>query len=378
MQAIAGAGAASGDDAAARAVREATAGLDSPELVLVFPTGVDAARAAAGAAEAAGGARVAGITGGGAIGSDGAIEIGCSAVAFDRTVQAGVGIARGARQGLEAAAARAVHEALAEVEAAPGRTAVLLLLDTRTGDQADAIAGAYGVAGPMVPLAGGAAGGQEPAQLIGGESLTGAVIAVALVAPRAIGIGNAHGCRMKGAPSIVTQAEGRMVLELDGKPAAEAYLEAHGMGGARLSDAEFEALAVTHPLAQPELSGDARIRHVLRRSGDGLECATHIPPNAAIEYTDEMPDDIVEACPRAVRRALARLDGRRPRAAIVFDCAGRKRAVAGSLSHEVAALHGAFADPRPPTAGLFTHGEIARVRGAKGDRNHAIVVVVLD
>src|SRR5688572_30759860 len=71
-EAIAGAAAASGEDAAARAVRDAAAQLEAPALVLIFPTGINAEMAAMQAASAAGGARIAGITGSGAIASDGA------------------------------------------------------------------------------------------------------------------------------------------------------------------------------------------------------------------------------------------------------------------------------------------------------------------
>lgn len=377
-EAIAGAAAATGEDAATTAVREASAGLHEPGLVLIFPTGLNAGTVAIDAVAAAGGAQVAGMTGSGAISPAGAIEAGCSAIAFERSVGVGLGVSRDAGGNLGHAASRAVRQALGGVEGRIGRTVVLLMLDTRTGDQADAVAGAYNVAGPELPLAGGAAGGTDPFQFVGSEAITESVVAVALEAPRAVGVGHAHGCRSIGAPSIVTRSEGRTILELDGQPAAKAYLEAHGLGGQELSDADFEALAVTHPLAQPGMSGEARVRHILRRAGDGLECATRIPPNAAVEYTAEAPEDIVEASSRAVRRALSPLAGRPPGAVLVFDCAGRKRAVAGSLSHEVAAIHEAFGDHKPPTAGLFTHGEVARVRGARGDRNHAIVVVTLD
>lgn len=374
---LARAGSATGPRAAAEAVRMATAGLAAPSLVLVFPTGLDPPTAAAAAAAAAGGTRVAGITGSGAIASGGAIEEGASAIAFERAVGAGIGVARNASAGLTAAAERAARQALDAAAPAAGRTVLLLLLDTRAGDQADAVTGAYRVAGPGVPLAGGAAGGPDPAQIVGNEALTETVVAVALTAPSAVSVGSAHGCRVLGPPSIVTRSDGRVLLELDGRPAAGAYLEALGIADG-LSDSEFEALAVTHPLAQPELNGESRIRHVLRRAGDGLECATTIPPNAAIEYTREAPESIVEAAGRAVRRALAPLATRPPRAALIFDCAGRKRAVAGSLSHEVDALLGAFDPSPPPLAGLFTHGEVARTRGATGDLNHAVVVVAID
>jgi hypothetical protein len=138
---------------------------------------------------------------------------------------------------------------------------------------------------------------------------------------------------------------------------------------------------VIHPQAQPELSGDVRLRHVLGRTPDGgLVCATHLPANAAVEFTDEEPDGIVVSAWDGVSMALAQLGGAPPQAALIFDCAGRKRALAvhgESLEREAHALIASLGDRPPPLAGLYTHGEIGRVRGAKGDRNHAVVVVAI-
>jgi hypothetical protein len=94
-------------------------------------------------------------------------------------------------------------------------------------------------------------------------------------------------------------------------------------------------------------------------------------------FTRETPEAVVATAGQGVSEAIASLGEAPARAALVFDCAGRKRAAADSLSHEVGGILNAFPGGRPPLAGLFTHGEIARIRGAKGDRNHALVVVVL-
>jgi hypothetical protein len=373
----AAAGAAAGDGAVERAVAEAVSGLDGPPaVVLTFPSGIPPSELSA-AMGSLNGVPVAGMTGNGSIGPEGAVETGCTAVALGGLTQVGVGVARQAGTNLRAAAAGAAGEALGAVTPAAGRTALVLLLDTRTGDQSDAIAGAYAVAGPEIPLAGGAAGGPEPMQLADGEALERSVVAVALVRPGPVGVGTAHGCRPVGAPAIVTRSQERRVLELNGSPAVAAYLEGIGFAGAELSDREFEILAVTHPLAQPELSGDERVRHILGREGEALVCATHIPENAAVFFTSETPADVVGTAGQAVSESVAGLDGAPPSAAILFDCAGRKAAAAGSITHEVSALLRAFGPRRPPLAGLFTHGEVARIRGAKGDRNHAIVALTL-
>lgn len=380
---LAAAGSGVGDRAGRDAVGAAIGSLTSPPaLLLAFPAGLDAHTVAADLRSAAAGAPTVGIMGNGAIAADGAIEHGCAAIehgcaaiAFADSMGIGIGVARDASRGLRHAARSAAADALEAIVDGDGHPLLLLFLDTRSGDQAEAVAGAYEVAGPTVPIAGGAAGGEQPAQLVGGETTRDAVIAVAIDSPDPIGIGAAHGCTVQTVPAIVTRSQDRLLHELDGRPAAGVYLEKLGFADLTLSDAEFEAVAVTHPLAQPELRGQSRVRHVLGRDGEALVLATRIPANAAVEFTHETPEQIVAASTRAVDLALDPLPDRAARAALLFDCAGRKRAVAGSLDHEISALLEALPAPRPPLAGLFTHGEIARTRGAKGDLNHAVVAV---
>jgi hypothetical protein len=371
---LASAGGARGEDSAGEAVRAALDGLDGDaSFVLCFPSNIDATRAVAAGAEAAGGVPIAGMTGSGAITAGKAIEEGCAAIAFGAGVRAGFGLSEGAGRDLAQAAHHAGAEALAELGTRED-VVLLLFLDTRSGDQALAVAGAYEVAGPRIPLVGGGAGSDEPAQMLGAGCHTDSVVAVAISASEPIGVGHAHGCRSRSTPAIATRAEGRYLFELDGRPAAEVYLERLGYAGMDLGKEEFGALAVTHPLAQPELNDTARLRHVLGRGPEGgLECATYIPANAAIDFMEQSPGDIVESAGRAVRNAADELSAG-PRAALVFDCAGRKRAVADSLGLEVEALEAGFGSEPPPMAGIFSHGEVFRKRGAKGDRNHAVVV----
>ena len=371
---LAAAGAGSGEGAAAEATRAAVGALGGrAALVLAFPSDIDPDAAAAEAAEAAAGAPIAGMTGSGVISVDGAIQRGCSVLAFAEGTPVGVGVAEDAGRDLQRSALRAGSDALAAM--GDGPATLLLMVDTRSGDQAEAVAGAYAAAGALRPLVGGGAGGDEAAQLAEGRAHRDAVVAVAIGGERPAGIGLAHGCRTRSAPAIATRTDGRFLFELDGRPAAEVYLERLGYEGLELGREDFAALAVTHPLGQPELNGHSRLRHVLGRGPEGgLECATHIPANAAIEFTHQSPEDIVAASSRAVRMALERLQSPQPRAALIFDCAGRKRAVAGGLDRQVRGLTGAFAEPPPALAGVFSHGEIFRLRGAKGDRNHAVVV----
>jgi hypothetical protein len=367
---------ATGPAAVHDAVAQAVAGLGgtAPALVLAFPDAeLPRGEVLAQAAGAAPDCPVAGMTSRGLITGDGVRPSGCAATAFADEVAVGIGLAREASRDPRAAGRAAVEQAVAGLDLAPGRAVLLLFLDPESGDAADVIDGAYSVVGGRVPLAGGGANGRAPAVLADDAMSADAVAAVALscAAPVAVGLG--HGCRRRGEPAIATRTAGRVLGELDGRPAEEVYLEGLGRAGERLDDRAFEALAVLHPLAQPELRGLFRLRHVLRRApGGGLLCATAIPPNAAVFFTEQTAETIVASAGSAVDEALAPLGP--PRAALVFDCAARQRALGERLPDEGEALVAALGGV-PAVAGLFTRGEVGRMRGSKGDRNHAVVVV---
>jgi hypothetical protein len=378
---MAGAGFATGPGAVTAAVEQALGALEGarPSVVLAFPTAADDLAADIGLAQTLTAAPLVGMTGNAVLSADGAAEHACSVLALADPVQAAVRIETEVSADPRGAGRRAASGALSAADSSLGSRVLLMFVDTRSGDQAEVIAGAYQAAGPSVPLAGGAAGGREPFQIGEGKTYTDSVVSVALTAPGPIGVGVAHGCSPRSAPSIVTKADGRTVLQLDGRRAEDVYLEKLGLADRVLQDWEFEAVSVVHPLAQPELSGDVRLRHVLGRTEDGgLVCATHLPANAAVEFTDEEPDGIVVSAWDAVTLAREKLGGKPTRAALIFDCAGRKRALAvhgEDLEREAGTLIRSLGDAPPPLAGLYTHGEIGRVRGAKGDRNHAVVVV---
>jgi hypothetical protein len=145
-----------------------------------------------------------------------------------------------------------------------------------------------------------------------------------------------------------------------------------------LSDAAFETIAMTHPLAQPELRGDLRPRYVRGRApGGGLVCATSIEANAPVNVCEHEPEAIVRSATSAVDEALSQLSAP-PGAVVLFDCAARSEWFGNPLaSSEIASIMAAVGDQAPALAGAYTRGEIGRVRGAKGDRNYSLVVVAL-
>ena len=382
---FAASGVAAGPDAVRDSLREALDRLGRPaSFVLAFPPATLGPEAAVEQATAAApDVPWAGISSDGVIASSAVVPAGCAALAFDDDVDVGVGLGEAASHDPRGAARRAAAAAFAGVDAAAGHPLLLLLYDANAGLHAELVAGAYEVAGPRVPLAGGGANAPvgapartEPAQFAFGKACRDSVVAVALVtqAPASIGIG--HGCELGALPAIVTRSDGRRILGLDGRPAEEVYLEAIGHPHRELNDSEFERLAVLHPLTQLELGGRVRPRHVRGRApGGGLRCATGIPENAAVAFSEQSPDGILSSALAAVRDALAPLQGG-ARAALIFDCAARRTVLGADPQAEVDVLTSALGST-VPLIGLYTRGEVARMRGSSGDLNHAVVIVAL-
>ena len=374
---LAGAGSAVGAEAPFRAIREALAGLDGRDAALVLffaAASIDPQAAVEQAVEAAPGTPLAGMTSAGELTTSGVTEDGCCALAFATSMEVGIGVGPRASRDPRAAGRAAASAAFDQLDRRVGYPLLLLLLDAASGDQSHTIRGAYEVTGGRVPLAGGGANGSDAAQFADDRAYRDAVVAVGLVSPVPIGIGVAHGCVPCAVPATVTRSAGRTLHEIDGRPAEDVYLEKLGHRGLRPPDDEFERFAVLHPLVQLEVTGSVRLRHVHGRAeGGGLACATHIPPTAAVGFAEQTPATIVNSARTAAHDAVAPLP-RPPRAAVVFDCAARKRAMGGALHSEVGALISPLG-AGTPMAGLYTRGEVGRTRGAKGDLNHAVVVV---
>jgi hypothetical protein len=370
----AAASSASGRDAVSRACEGAIESLaGNPGLLVAFTSGLeDAAGAASGIAAAAGGATAVGMTGKGIFAANEPIDEGCVAVAFGKAIECGVGVGRDAAKDFRGAGLDAARGALDGLSRQP--SLLMLLVDARAGDLAEAIAGADAACGPDLPIAGGAASGPSPIQYANGEALTDAVVAVAIRSAKPIGIGNAHSCSVVGEPSVVTASEGQTILEIDGRPAETVYMERVG-GRGELSDEAFEAMAITHPLARPGADGTRLLRHVLGRAGNGgLQCSSNMAVGSTIEFTVLSLDELVRTGRDSVRSSIDALGHEQPRAALIFDCAGRRRVLGHGQAEEVSGITKSFKESLP-LAGLYTDGEVARVRSPRGDHSHAVVTV---
>jgi len=360
------------DGDAAAAARDACAGREASLLLLFADSGHALAEAGAAAAAAAPGATVIGCAVSGTLDAGGAHHEGLLVAALggdDLTVSTAAAPPAGTLRdaGAEAAAC------LGDVAERPHR-ALLLLVDAAAGDQQEVVRGAYSVAGAGVPLIGGGA----PALLHGGAGDAG-VVAAAIGSEAPIGVGVRHGWVPRGAPMLVTRAEGRRILELDGRPALDAYLDRLCIPPA--GDPVREALLAlgrTYPLGLARRAGEAQVRALVATDpvDRSLTFLGDIPQAGLVWPMSGDAASALEATDSACAQAVAALGGAAPRGLLAFDAGARRAALGPDGSREEAARiarHAAGA----PVAGGGMSGEIARTRGLAGFHNLALAVLAL-
>ncbi|HRC06861.1 MAG TPA: FIST N-terminal domain-containing protein, partial [Miltoncostaeales bacterium] len=113
-----------------------------------------------------------------------------------------------------------------------------------------------------VPLVGGCAGDDlnmtATYQFHNDEVMTDALVSAFIASDAPMGIGVRHGWQPVGTPMLVTASQDNVVLELDGRPALEVYLERLDASGDTGHDpATFTRFAINHPLGLARRSGEA-------------------------------------------------------------------------------------------------------------------------
>jgi hypothetical protein len=178
---------------------------------------------------------------------------------------------------------------------------------------------------------------------------------------------------------LVTRAEGRRVLELDGCPALDAYLER--LDAPPAGDPVREALLAlgrTYPLGLSRRAGEAQVRALVATdpTDRSLTFLGDIPQTGLVWPMAGDAASALAATDDACAEAIAGLHGAPPRGLLVFD-AGARSAVLGPEGMREAAGRIARHAAGAPFAGGGMSGEIARTRGLAGFHNLALAVLAV-
>jgi hypothetical protein len=359
-------------------------GKADPRLLLVFCSALhDPAAVLAGIKSVGAGIPLVGCSSTMVIGPDGpGLDTGVVVVALGGT---GFSVATAAARnasGRRREAGATVASCVGQLDERPHELLVLITDGLMSGHE-EVLAGAYSMVGASVPLVGGSSSPHSnnlrTFQFHDDEVLSDAVVAAAIASDGALGVGLRHGWRKVGEPMIVTKSAGGDVFALDDQPALAAYLQRLDAPAEAYKDpAAFEKFALPHPIGVRRRSGE-EVRTVsspaLLREG-WLRPDGEVPEGCLIWPMEGDERSVLAAADDACRDAVEALGGATPLGLVAFDCESRSGLLGpAGVRQEVARM--ADQAKGAPVAGLYTWGEIARIRGINGFHNQTLVVLAV-
>ena len=214
---------------------------------------------------------------------------------------------------------------------------------------------------------------QETHVFAGTAAFSDAAVALEILSMAPIGVGVSHGWLPASAGLRVTEVEGNRLISLNGAPAVEAFQDHAEATGQTLDLAEPLPFFL-HNILGIETGHGYRLRVPLGVDADGtISCAAAIPPGAIVHIMKTTEKSAVLAAEQATRSALEALGGRKPGAALVFDCVATRLRIGSGFDNELKAC----ADLLDPAGfvGCNTYGQIARAEGQFGGFHNCTAVV---
>lgn len=281
-------------------------------------------------------------------------------------------------------AGAAAATAIADLDARRPNRALLLLSDGASGNQQEMIRGVHEIVGSTVPLVGGCAGDamkmERTFQIHGDRVMSGGVAAAAIASDGPLGIGWSHGWERTGEPMLVTNSRANHVIEIDDRAALDEYLSRlEAPPEAAANSQEFTRWARTHPLGLGRRpNGHEPVRCVSEADFDGrsIICTAEVPSGGLVWFMHGDGDSVLRSTAAACDQAIAGLGGPEPLGLLAFDCIGRRGVLTDErIGEEVERIRSCVG--AAPFAGLYTYGEIARVKGVNALHSQTFVALAI-
>jgi hypothetical protein len=257
--------------------------------------------------------------------------------------------------------------------------AVLLLTDSMLGDLQEFVQGVYRLAGPRVALVGAGAGDEQKfirTVVFHDDAVVeeGAVV-VWIASEHPMHVVTQHGWRPIGVPMIVTRAAGTEIVELNGRPASDAYEEQLGLAPGQLGVDDFWATSLRHPFGLIQQDGATVIRVARAKTPQKtLRIQGCVPPTgSAVQVMEGSADTLLSISPGVIAESLRE----HPGAAVVltFSCAARAMIFGPRVAEEARLMQAAAGPVR--TFGFYCCAEFARTSGVLGTHNATLTALAL-
>jgi len=283
------------------------------------------------------------------------------------------------------AAAQAVLERALQRADRPGEKPELVWLAVTAGSEEEVLAGLRDVIGDDVPVIGGTAADDDISgqwKVAGPDGTFGSGLAVSVFFPsRPLSFAYQNGYAPTEHTGTVTAADGRNLLQIDGRPAAEVYSEwtnqsvpvaSAGVSRQILSESTFWPLGreITsvgnvpyHLLAHPAVS-----------EADGtIGLFAEVAEGEVLTQMNGSPESLIARAGRVASLACSsgQVSPDAVKGALIIYCGGCMLSVQDRLDEVIDGLRGVLTPA--PFLGLFTFGEQGQIVGA-GNRHGNLMI----
>ncbi len=233
-----------------------------------------------------------------------------------------------------------------------------------------------------IPFFGGTAcddkqtGGESNYVFYGNQAHRDSVVLAVFETSLKFGIAMGHGFHPTVKKAVATRVRDREILELDGKPAAEAFAALHDLPRESLEGKPlFEQLV--KPFGMRNMLGQYTlfVPRCLTPEG-GVLLAHPVPEGSPLFLMESFEDEMVAAGKDTLLRAMSQSGIARPATILICSCFLRMHLLEGRIDKEISAITEIM--PGVPVAGFYSAGE----QGMNDDHvsrhnNEAIVVLIL-
>ncbi|MDP1834495.1 MAG: FIST N-terminal domain-containing protein [Chlamydiales bacterium] len=262
-----------------------------------------------------------------------------------------------------------------------------LFLDGLVGMGEETVLAASSVLNERVKFAGGAAADDlefKKTQVFCNEKIAEDSVSICYTAskkPMIIKVG--HGHRALTEPLTITRAQGNVLYEIDGRPAADIWKEQLlkkaselGISKRDIEDpSNFSRLLLKHEAGLVTRNGYKMRFPVSCNPDNSLNFVCTLAEGAVIKIMDSTPDDQIASAKATAKAAFEVAKGTKIAGAVIFDCACREMILKSRFIEAVEAMKLALGNI--PMIGCETYGEIAMEKGELSGFHNTTTVIVL-
>jgi len=226
------------------------------------------------------------------------------------------------------------------------------------GFESEIIRGIVDIVGAHTPIIGGSAGDDElfkqTYQFANGVLYIDAVIIATFLYDVFVNFTAVHGCVPTKKSAVVTKAKGKIVMELDNKPAIEVYAK---LTGKSIKEVKEKAawVGIELPFGICDTSGKYWIKSPQAAVNNSLMFFSEIPENVLLVLMQSNKRQFLAATDEGISELLLDVNANQAAFAVLFDCDGRKNVLGSDAEKEVNKIKKGLKDT--PFIGFYTYAE---------------------